>query len=130
MAINIKGIHHVAIICSDYRRSLTFYTEKLGLTLLAENYREARDSYKADLGIGDQYIVELFSFPDPPARPSRPEAQGLRHLALAVSDIEEVIASLIDKGVVCEAIRIDEFTGRKFTFTADPDGLPIEFYET
>ncbi len=130
MAINIKGIHHVAIICSDYRRSLTFYTEKLGLTLLAENYREARDSYKADLGIGDQYIVELFSFPDPPARPSRPEAQGLRHLALAVSDIEEVIASLIDKGVVCEAIRIDEFTGKKFTFTADPDGLPIEFYET
>ncbi|WDF70746.1 VOC family protein [Sphingobacterium oryzagri] len=130
MAINIKGIHHVAIICSDYRRSLTFYTEKLGLTLLAENYREARDSYKADLGIGDQYIVELFSFPDPPARPSRPEAQGLRHLALAVSDIEEVIASLIDKGVVCEAIRIDEFTGRKFTFTVDPDGLPIEFYET
>lgn len=129
MAIEIKGIHHVAIICRDYDRSLAFYTDKLGLKLLAENYREDRRSYKADLGVGDQYVVELFSFPNPPERPSRPEAAGLRHLAFAVDDVASAVASLANIDVQCEPIRIDEYTGKKFTFTADPDGLPIEFYE-
>ena len=122
-------IHHIAIICSDYQVSKKLYTEILGLQILREVYRSERDSYKLDLGIGDQYVIELFSFPNPPARPSRPESCGLRHLAFSVENIEEKRNELTGKGLICEDIRIDEFTDRKFFFTQDPDDLPLEFYE-
>lgn len=122
-------IHHIAIICSNYEISKNFYTEILGLRILHEVYRADRDSYKLDLGIENQYIIELFSFPNPPARPSRPESCGLRHLAFAVENVEDKRAELISKGLVCEEIRVDEFTNKKFFFTRDPDDLPLEFYE-
>ena len=122
-------IHHIAIICSNYEISKKFYTEILGLRILREVYRAERDSYKLDLGIENQYIIELFSFPNPPARPSGPESCGLRHLAFAVENVEEKRAELISKGLVCEEIRVDEFTDKKFFFTQDPDDLPLEFYE-
>ncbi|RYY57849.1 MAG: VOC family protein [Chitinophagaceae bacterium] len=125
----LDSVHHIAIICSDYQRSKQFYTGTLGLQILREVYREERKSYKLDLELNGHYIIELFSFPDPPARPSRPEALGLRHLAFATRDVASAKASLESKGVVLEEIRTDEFTGRKFTFFADPDGLPLELYE-
>lgn len=125
----LQNIHHIAIICSDYPRSRTFYTEVLGLEIIKEVYREARDSYKLDLSLNGEYVIELFSFPSPPKRPSRPEAQGLRHLAFSVRNIEEEVHQLTEKGVVTESIRVDEYTGKRFTFFADPDGLPIELYE-
>ena len=123
------GVHHIAIICSDYQRSREFYTKTLGLKVLAEHFRKDRMSYKLDLAIGDHYVIELFSFPDPPRRLSRPEACGLRHLAFAVSDVEGAVRELNARGVKTESIRIDEFTGKKYTFFADPDDLPLEFYE-
>ncbi|WP_294203328.1 VOC family protein [Chryseobacterium sp. sg2396] len=122
-------IHHIAIICSDYHVSKKFYTEILGLNIIREVYREERRSYKLDLAIGAHYVIELFSFPDPPQRPSRPEACGLRHLAFSVENVNEKREELIRKGLSCEDIRIDEFTGKAFFFTQDPDGLPLEFYE-
>ena len=125
----LRSIHHVAIICSDYAVSKRFYTETLGLTVIAEHYREARRSYKLDLALADGAQLELFSFPDAPPRPSRPEAQGLRHLAFAVDDVAQCKAWLERQGVEVEAIRLDEYTGRRFTFFADPDGLPLELYE-
>jgi len=125
----LRSIHHVAIICSDYVVSKRFYTETLGLTVIAEHYREARRSYKLDLALADGAQLELFSFPDAPPRPSRPEAQGLRHLAFAVDDVAQCKAWLERQGVAVEAIRLDEYTGRRFTFFADPDGLPLELYE-
>lgn len=123
------GIHHTAIICSDYPRSKHFYTSVLGLPVIAENYREARKSYKCDIGLPDGSQIELFSFPDAPPRPSRPEAQGLRHLAFRVKDINRVIEHLATFSVECEPVRIDPYTGAKFTFFQDPDGLPLELYE-
>jgi glyoxylase I family protein len=125
----LLGLHHVAIICSDYPVSKRFYTEILGLEILAETYREARDSHKLDLAVNGQYVIELFSFPSPPPRPSYPEAAGLRHLAFAVPDVAAAIRHLQAHNVACEPVRIDAFTGRRFTFFADPDGLPLEFYE-
>lgn len=122
-------IHHIAIICSDYLVSKRFYTEILGLNIVREVYREERQSYKLDLAIGDDYVIELFSFPSPPKRPSRPESCGLRHLAFAVENVEEKRTELLQKGIDCEEIRIDEFTEKKFFFIADPDDLPLEFYE-
>lgn len=122
-------IHHIAIICSDYERSKNFYVDKLGFTILAEVYREERKSYKLDLAVNGLYQIELFSFENPPARPSRPEAQGLRHLAFEVDDIEQEIDRLSDAGIITESIRVDEFTGKRFTFFNDPDGLPLELYE-
>ena len=127
--IKLKGIHHIAIICSDYEASKAFYTETLGLQVKAEYYRAERKSYKLDLCLGDQYVIEVFSFPDPPKRLSGPEACGLRHLAFAVDDVEASAAELRGKNVVLEPIRIDTNTGKKFTFFPDPDGLPIELYE-
>ena len=125
----LKHIHHIAIICSDYQRSKAFYTEVLGLTVVREVYRAGRQSYKLDLALNGAYVIELFSFPSPPARPSRPEATGLRHLAFAVDDVDHTVALLAEKGVTTEAVRTDEHTGKRFTFFADPDGLPIEIYE-
>jgi len=127
--LGLKHIHHVAIICSDYERSKHFYVNVLGLTILQEVYRAERQSYKLDLEIAGQYQIELFSFPDPPVRPSRPEAVGLRHLAFAVDNIDEAVAHLQANGVVTEAIRVDQYTGKRFTFFADPDALPLELYE-
>ncbi|OWQ90532.1 hypothetical protein CDN99_13375 [Roseateles aquatilis] len=122
-------IHHAAIICSDYERSRRFYTEVLGLRVIAEHYRQARDSHKLDLALPDGAQIELFSFPDPPPRPSYPEARGLRHLAFEVDDVAHCKADLEARGVAVEPVRVDEFTGRRFVFFADPDGLPLELYE-
>lgn len=129
MSIAIKSVHHVAIICSDYQKSLAFYRDVLGLELLSETYRAERNSYKADLAISGNYVIELFSFPDPPQRSSYPEAAGLRHLAFTVANVADTVALLAREGIICEPLRVDECTGKTFTFTADPDGLPIEFYE-
>ncbi|MGM9507790.1 SMU1112c/YaeR family gloxylase I-like metalloprotein [Larkinella sp. GY13] len=127
--LQLNSVHHIAIICSDYERSKHFYTEILGLKIIREVYRAERDSYKLDLELNGQYIIELFSFPHPPARPSWPEALGLRHLAFAVSDVEAAKTALETAGIEAEPIRIDAHTGRRFTFFSDPDGLPLEFYE-
>ena len=127
--MKLNKVHHIAIIASDYRRSLDFYTRVLGLTVIAENYRKERNSYKTDLALDGEYIIELFSFPNPPARLSHPEAAGLRHLAFEVDDIDRAVDELNAKGADHEAIRTDEYTGKRFVFFQDPDGLPIEFYE-
>jgi glyoxylase I family protein len=127
--MKLNKIHHIAIICSNYEKSKEFYTEILGLTPKNEVYRKERDSYKLDLEVNGQYQIELFSFPNPPARPSFPEAAGLRHLAFEVENIEKAVEELVEKGIEVEPIRVDEFTEKKFTFFADPDGLPIELYE-
>ena len=129
MSSPLLGLHHVALICADYPRSRDFYVRVLGLTVLAEHYREVRESWKLVLALPDGGQLELFSFPAAPPRPSRPEAQGLRHLAFRVSALEPVIERLAAEGVECEPIRVDEYTGRRFTFFADPDGLPLELYE-
>ena len=128
--MKIKAVHHIAIIASDYQKSLRFYTDILGLKKISEHYRASRESYKTDLALPDgTYVVELFSFPSPPQRVSRPEACGLRHLAFAVTNIEQAIKEITAKGVECEPIRIDEYTNKKITFLQDPDKLPIELYE-
>lgn len=127
--MKLTKIHHIAIICSDYQKSKDFYVRILGLTPVREVFREDRNSYKLDLEVGGHYQIELFSFPDPPARPSYPEAAGLRHLAFEVEAIDEAAAYLTDQQIMVEAIRVDPLTNKKFTFFADPDGLPIEIYE-
>ncbi len=128
--LKLNKVHHIAIISSDITRSKAFYVDILGFDIIKEVYRAERDSYKVDLSLNGSYVIELFSFPEPPSRPSRPEAAGLRHLAFQVDDVERCIAFLQSNQIYVEAIRIDPYTGKKFTFTEDPDGLPIEFYET
>ncbi|MCB2407624.1 SMU1112c/YaeR family gloxylase I-like metalloprotein [Hymenobacter lucidus] len=123
-------VHHIAIIASNYTVSKHFYTEVLGLGIIREVYRAERDSYKLDLALHGHYVIELFSFPGPPPRPTHPEAAGLRHLAFAVSDLDAAVVWLMQHAVASEPIRTDEFTGRRFTFVQDPDGLPVEFYES
>ena len=128
-AVQLTRIHHVAIICADYARSKRFYTEVLGLRIVAENHRAARASYKLDLALPDGSQIELFSFPEAPARPTRPEAQGLRHLSFEVHDVQASADELAAQGIAVEPLRVDDCTGRRFTFFADPDGLPLELYE-
>jgi glyoxylase I family protein len=127
--LKVKSIHHIAIICSDYEVSKKFYTEILGLEVIAENYRKERDSYKLDLSLNGRYIIELFSFPYPPLRPSSPEARGLRHLAFSVANIVDAVQHLKSNNIPVESVRTDEFTGKRFTFFKDPDDLPLELYE-
>lgn len=128
--MKIHHIHHVAIICSDYEKSKEFYTEVLGLKIIREHYREERDSWKCDLEINGLYQLELFSFPNPPRRISRPEACGLRHIAFEVENLDDVVEELIEKGITPEPLRNDETReGKRLTFISDPDGLPVEFCE-
>ena len=125
----LKRVHHISIICSDYKKSRAFYVEILGLKVIRETYREERKSYKLDLSLNGEYIIELFSFPDPPQRVSNPEAAGLRHLAFEVENMDDVIEILKRNNITAEPVRIDENTGKRFTFFRDPDNLPIELYE-
>ena len=127
--MKINKIHHIAIICSNYEASKKFYTEILGFSIKKETYRAERESYKLDLMLNDEYIIELFSFPNPVPRPSRPEAMGLRHLAFEVDNLDEAITYLEKNGINTEGVRIDEITNKRFTFFGDPDNLPLEFYE-
>ncbi len=127
--MKLEGLHHIAIICSDYEVSKKFYVDILGLDIKQEVYRESRKSYKLDLSLNGLYLIELFSFPDPPKRVSRPEATGLRHLAFGVDDLQKWIDYLASKQIITEDIRVDEFTSKRFTFFEDPDHLPIELYE-
>ena len=127
--MKLNKVHHVAVLCSDYQRSLAFYTQVLGLEVLGEHYRAERDSYKTDLALHGEFVIELFSFPNPPKRLSHPEAAGLRHLAFEVDDIDVNLAELDRLHVEHETPRVDPFTGKRLVFFADPDGLPIEFYE-
>ncbi len=128
--MNILRTHHVAIICSDYETSKTFYTRVLGLEVVAEVHRRERNSFKLDLRLPDGTQVELFSFSSPPRRPSYPEACGLRHLAFEVANVDEAVAELQRQEISVELVRVDEHTGKRFTFFADPDGLPLELYES
>lgn len=125
----LLGIHHAAIICSDYQKAKQFYCDILNLPIIAENYRAERDSYKLDLQLPDGSQLELFSFPERPKRPSYPEAQGLRHLCFLVADINQVVEELTAKGIDVEPIIVDAYTGKKYTFFADPDDLPLELME-
>lgn len=127
--MNILRTHHVAIITADYERSKDFYTRILGLEIVSEVFRAERVSYKLDLRKSDSVQIELFSFPNPPNRPSYPEACGLRHLAFEVEDIDGAVAELGGHGIVVEPVRVDSHTGKRFTFFSDPDGLPLELYE-
>ncbi len=127
--MKFNRIHHVAVICSDYQKSKEFYVEKLGFEIENEVFREERNSYKLDLKVAGIYQIELFSFPNPPERVNSPEARGLRHLAFEVDNVEKTAAELNEKGIETEPIRIDEITGKKFTFFKDPDNLPLEVYE-
>ena len=124
----MKTIHHIAIICSDKKAALDFYVNKLGFPVIRENYRPERDDWKIDLEINDETELELFIMKEHPQRCS-PEAYGLRHLAFKVESVDDMAAELEKKGIVCEFIRRDEFTGEKMTFFRDPDGLPIEIHE-
>jgi glyoxylase I family protein len=123
-------VHHVAVICSDYERSKRFYTETLGFRIERETFRAERRSYKLDLDVGCGMTLELFSFPNPPGRATQPEACGLRHVAFGTPAFEDVLRELGRRGVALEPVRVDAATGKRFTFCADPDGLPIEVYET
>ena len=125
----LQTVHHVAIIASDYAVSKSFYVDTLGLRIVQETFRAERNSWKLDLALPDGTQIELFTFPDAPTRPSYPEAQGLRHLAFAVDNIDTVVDALASKNVTSEPIRVDELTGKRFTFFCDPDGLPLELYE-
>lgn len=127
--MNILRTHHVAVICSDYERSKDFYTRILGLEVVAEVHRTERNSYKLDLRLPDGVQIELFSFLNPPQRPSYPEACGLRHLAFEVADLDGAVAEFVGHGIMVEPVRADPHTGKRFTFFADPDGLPLELYE-
>lgn len=121
-------IHHIAVIGKDYEASKHFYVDKLGFTVIRENYRRERDDYKIDLACGQQEI-ELFIIKDSPARASYPEASGLRHLAFRVDSVEETVKELNARGIRTEPVRLDDYTGKKMTFFQDPDGLPLEIHE-
>ena len=127
--LSLEKVHHIAIICSDYERSKAFYCQVLGFTILQEVFRAERNSYKLDLMLNNQYVIELFSFPESIPRPTRPEAYGLRHLAFAVKDLNKEAIELKRLGINQEEIRIDETTGKRFLFFRDPDDLPLELYE-
>ena len=127
--LQLNKVYHIAVICSDYQESKTFYTRILGLTIIQEIYRKERQSYKLDLAINGEYVFELFSFPNPPKRLSAPEASGMGHLAFEVNDIQLTRDFLVNQSIIAEEVRIDTVTQKGFFFISDPDELPIEFYE-
>lgn len=127
--MTLNSIHHIAIICSDKDAALRFYHDLLGFPIIRSNFRRERQDWKIDLKINDNTELELFIMRDRPARVSNPEAYGLRHLAFSVPSVADTVAELAEKGIACEPVRMDSFTGKAMTFFRDPDGLPIEIHE-
>jgi glyoxylase I family protein len=127
--MNFSAIHHVAIIVSDYEASREFYVERLGFEVVRENWRPEKRDWKLDLRVNPTTELEIFAPENPPERPSYPEACGLRHLAFRVGDIDAAVAELAERGIECEPVRTDDFTGERMTFFSDPDGLPLELHE-
>ena len=127
--MNLSAIHHVAIIVSDYEASKEFYVNKLGFSIIRENYRPERKDWKLDLRLSDSVELEIFAEENPPKRVNRPEACGLRHLAFQVDCVEETVTELAARGILCEPVRADTYTGKRMTFFFDPDGLPLELHE-
>ena len=120
--------HHIAVICSDYQKAKEFYIDKLGFRLIREVWREEKQDYLRMLQFGDT-TLELFIMPDVPQRVTNPEAQGLRHLAFHVENVEEGEKWLNSLGIETEPIREDKCNGGRFLFFKDPDGLPLELHE-
>ena len=127
--MQLSVIHHIAIIVSDYARSKDFYVNKLGFSVIRENFRPEKNDWKLDLRVNETTELEIFGVSNPPKRVTRPEAAGLRHLAFYTEDIDKTAAELKGMGIEVEPIRVDEFTWTRFTFFADPDGLPLELHE-
>jgi len=125
----LSKIHHIAIIGSNYDKTKDFYVNKLGFSVIRENYRKERNDWKIDLKLGETIELEVFIENNPPKRVSRPEACGLRHLAFDVENVEKTVIKLERMGIKCEPIREDTYTGKKMTFFFDPDGLPLEIHE-
>ena len=126
--MNLKKVHHIAIIGSNYEKSKHFYVDLLGFSIIRENYRPERDDYKIDLQL-DEIELELFIIKNCPKRPSYLEAYGLRHLAFAVDSVDDTVRELNKMGIITEPIRLDTYTGKKMTFFHDPDNLPLEIHE-
>jgi len=127
--VKLTGIHHVAIIVSDYAASRDFYVNKLGFEVIRENIRPEKRDVKLDLRVDEHTELEIFGMENPPLRVTNPEACGLRHLAFHVEDIEAAVAELAHKGIPCEPLRVDPYTGNRMTFFRDPDGLPLELQQ-
>ena len=127
--MNLSKIHHIAIIVSNYKAAKDFYVNKLGFSVIRENYRPERKDWKLDLRVNEHTELEIFAEENPPKRVNRPEACGLRHLAFCVDNIEQTVKELAEAGIECEPIRVDSYTGKKMTFFHDPDGLPLELHE-
>ena len=127
--MNLSKIHHIAIIVSDYEAAKDFYVNKLGFSVIRENYRPERKDWKLDLRVNEHTELEIFVEENPPKRVNRPEACGLRHLAFCVDSVEQTVRELADVGIECEPVRVDDYTGKKMTFFHDPDGLPLELHE-
>ena len=127
--MELSKIHHIAIITSDYDKTIDFYVKKVGFNLIRENYRLERKDWKLDLRVNEFTELEIFVESNPPKRVNRPEACGLRHLAFYVDSVEQTVSELEKVGINCEPIRFDDYTGKKMTFFHDPDGLPLEIHE-
>ena len=127
--MNLSKVHHIAIIVSDYEAAKDFYVNKLGFSVIRENYRSERKDWKLDLRVNEHTELEIFAEENPPKRVNRPEACGLRHLAFCVDNVEQTMNELAEAGIECEPIRVDSYTGKKMTFFHDPDGLPLELHE-
>lgn len=123
-----NSVHHIAIIVSDLKTAKEFYCGKLGFEIVRENIRNEKNDIKLDLKINENTELEIFVKKDAPERPS-PEAMGLRHLAFKVDNIYDVVKYLEGRGIKCEEVRNDTYTGKALTFFKDPDGLPIEIHE-
>lgn len=126
--MNLNKIDHIAVICHDEQAALDFYVHKLGFEIQDRHQRPDKGDILFHLVCGP-VALELFIKPDAPKRVTGPEAAGLRHLAFHVADVEKTVKELAEKGIECEPIRRDTFTGEKMTFFFDPDHLPLELHE-
>lgn len=127
--MNLSKIHHIAIIVSNYESAKDFYVNKLGFSIIRENYRQERKDWKMDLRVNEHIELEIFVEENPPKRVNHPEASGLRHLAFCVESVEQTLEELEKLGIECEPVRLDDYTGKKMTFFHNPDGLPLEIHE-
>jgi catechol 2,3-dioxygenase-like lactoylglutathione lyase family enzyme len=118
-----RGVHHLALLCSDVERTIRFYQDVLGFPLveLFEN-RDYKGSTHLFFDLGHDNTLAFFDFPGLDLGPYREVLGGFHHLAISVGQAQWDAARqrLEEAGVATQT------ESEISLYFSDPDGVRLE----
>jgi glyoxylase I family protein len=121
-----RGLHHLALICSDVERTIQFYQELVGFPLveLMEN-RDYQGSTHLFFDMGNDNLLAFFDFPGLGLQPGIEALGGVQHIAISTtSDNFEMVKKRLEAAGITY-LGPDRGAHDSIYFK-DPDGIQIE----